>query len=168
MDAIRYDAETTRALRLFVVLSRCFDSVAEQTRLDIRRHGMSVSEFGILELLYHKGPQPLGEVAERILLTTGSITYVMDQLEEKGLVKRVPCPKDRRRLYAELTDLGRERIGAVFPAHAEVVRNVVSSLDGKEQEEAIRLLKKLGLAAKDGQPATQEGGRAGSKKGSHL
>src|SRR5690349_7706650 len=106
----RLDEATSRALKLFVILSRAAASVGEHARQDILRHGLSVSEFGVLEYLWHKGPQPLGEVAERILLTTGSVTYVIDQLEKQGLVRRRPCPTDRRVIYAELTDAGTERI----------------------------------------------------------
>jgi MarR family 2-MHQ and catechol resistance regulon transcriptional repressor len=143
----RYDQETGRALRLFVILSRCFDSVSEHARRDIARYKLSISEFGTLELLYHKGPQPLGEIAERILLTTGSVTYVMDQLEKRGLAQRVACPTDRRVYYAELTADGRALIQTLFPEHAECLRQAVAGLTPEEQETAIQLLKKLGLSA---------------------
>jgi len=143
-----YDAETRLALKLFVVLARAGASVAEHARQDILRHGLSVSEFGVLELLWHKGPQPLGEIAERILLTTGSVTYVIDQLQKQGLVERRSCPTDRRVIYADLTDAGRERIESIFPDHARRIVGAVSGLSSEEQELATVLLKKLGGAAK--------------------
>jgi MarR family 2-MHQ and catechol resistance regulon transcriptional repressor len=141
------DPETRRALRLFVVLARAAKSVADHARADIARHGLSVSEFGILELLYHKGPQSLGVLSEKILLTTGSVTYVVDQLEAQGMVRRVTCSTDRRVTYAELTEPGRARIAALFPPHADVIRRAVSGLSPEEQETALNLLKKLGRAA---------------------
>ena|SRR5579862_5228620 len=149
MDRPQYDANTARALRLFVVLARCADSVFEHARQEILQHDLKPSEFAVLEMLYHRGPTPLGEVAERILLTTGSLTHVMDQLEKKGLVRRVPCPNDRRVLYADLTGIGREKIAAIFPAHAACIRQAVSGLTAAEQDEATALLKKLGLTAKE-------------------
>src|SRR5258708_5610459 len=118
MESIKYDPETQRALRLFVILARSANSVSEQAHRNILKHGLKPSEFAVLELLYHKGPTPLGTVAERILLTTGSITHVVDQLEKKGLVRRVPDPKDRRVLHADLTEAGREKIAGIFPDHA--------------------------------------------------
>jgi MarR family 2-MHQ and catechol resistance regulon transcriptional repressor len=147
MNKEQYDPETQRALKLFVTLSRSFASVAEHARRDIAQHGLSVSEFGVLEILYHKGPTPLGEVAAHILLTTGSVTYVIDQLVAKGLAQRVACPQDRRVRYADLTDRGRELIARLFPAHAECLRRAVAGLDAEAQESAITLLKQLGLAA---------------------
>src|SRR5215467_3348285 len=136
------ERETGHALQLFVVLTRCFNSVSEHARRDIARHRLSVSEFGTLELLYHKGPQPLGEIAARILLTTGSVTYVMDQLEKQGLAKRTVCPTDRRVCYAELTPAGQALMESIFPQHAECIRQAVSELTAAEQEAAIQLLKK--------------------------
>ena len=141
------DSETARSLRLFVTLARCYNSVMEHTRDDIQQHNLKPSEFAVLELLYHKGHLPLGEIADRVLLTTGSITHLIDQLEKKGLAQRVACPKDRRVLYAALTDAGREKIAAIFPDHAERIRLALSGLSAEEQEQATELLKKMGLAA---------------------
>ena len=140
-------AETEKALSLFRVLARCTNSVMRHAEQDIKQQGMKPSEFAVLELLYHKGPTPLSEVARRILLTTGSVTHVIDQMEKQGLVKRVSCEEDRRVLYATLTEAGRARIEAMFPPHAERIRQAVSGLDADEQTQLIQLLKKLGHAA---------------------
>ena len=149
METGRTDEAEKRALKLFVVLTRAEASVAEHARRDIARHKLSVSEFAVLELLYHKGAQPLGEIAGRILLTTGSVTYVIDQLEKQELVQRIPCPTDRRVCYADLTEKGQERIQEIFPAHAERIRLAVAGLTAEEQETATALLKKLGLSAQE-------------------
>ncbi|MCW3052138.1 MAG: mhqR [Chthonomonadales bacterium] len=141
------DEATRRALRLFVVLTRCQSSVAEHARQDIQRHALSTSEFGVLELLYHKGPTTLSLLAERILITSGSLTYVVDQLVKRDLVQRVASPTDRRVTFADLTESGRTLIQTIFPDHAQKIRRTVSSLTPEEQETAITLLKKLGLSA---------------------
>lgn len=145
----RYGEESERALKLFVTMVRCFDSVSAHARNDIIRHGLNVSEFGVLEFLYHKGAASHGEIAEQILLTTGSVTYVIDQLVKQKLVERKSCPKDRRVIYADLTEQGREKMDAIFPEHVEVIRRAVSGLSAEEQETITGLLKKLGLSAKD-------------------
>ena len=142
-----YDDDSRRALKLFVVLARAAASVGEHARQDIVRHDLSVSEFGVLELLLHKGPQPQGEIADRILLTTGSVTYVIDQLVKKGLVERQTCPTDRRVIFAALTAAGRDRIAAIFPAHIHRIVQAVAGLNPTEQKAATDLLKKLGKSA---------------------
>jgi len=135
------------ALHLFVVLSRACQWVSAHAHRDIRRYGLNPTEFGVLELLYHKGEQPLQQIGEKILMTSGNITYVVDKLENKGFVKRVACPKDRRVIYAEITDEGKRFMEEVFPEHTEAIRKAVSGLTSEEREQAIKLLKKLGLAA---------------------
>lgn len=141
------EIETQLALQLLVGLARCTHSVMKYCVNDILRYDLKISEFEVLELLYHKGQTPQGAIAERVLLTTGSITYIVNQLEKKGLVQRVPCPEDRRIIYAEITEAGKAKMDKMFPPHAEEVRRAVSGLTVEEQQQALALLKKMGLAA---------------------
>ena len=135
-----------RALKLFVVLSRAFGSVTDRLRGLPEANGLTDTEFGILEALLHKGPLLLGEVQRKILLTSGGVTYTVDRLEEKGLVERQACPTDRRARYAALTPKGRALINKAFPVHAERIEETLSALSAREQDDAIELLRKLGLA----------------------
>ncbi len=139
--------ETDVALKLWVVLNRAARAIGDRTRKDIERHDLSLSEFGVLEVLHAKGPLMVGEVGSRILLTSGSTTYVIDKLVERGLVARRPCPTDRRVLYVELTASGKELIAGIFPEHAEVVRQTMAGLTPEEQRIATALLKRLGRYA---------------------
>lgn len=142
------DPETATSLKLWVVLARAHRAVADHARRDIEGHGLGVTEFAVLEVLHHRGPLPLGEIGERILLTSGSTTYVADKLEERGLISRRACEDDRRVVYAELTTSGREVIERIFPAHAEAIRRAVNGLSPAERQRATELLKKLGRAAR--------------------
>ena len=152
------DDDTKRALKLWVVLVKCFDAIAEQDKKSIARFGLIPSEFGVLEALYHKGHLPLKDVGRHLLVTSGSVTYVIDKLEKQGLVQRMACPEDRRVIYACLTDAGRERIEACFPRHAECLRQTLSGLSVEEQEIATVLLRKLGYHAKACTPDGEEPG----------
>ena len=135
-------------LKLYIVLSRAYRALLAHDERDIRRHGLNLTEFAVLELLYHKGPQPLQRIGEKILITTGTITYVVDKLESKGLLYRNPCDEDRRRTYAVLTDAGCDLLNNIFPDHEKALEYAMGKLSEEEQEAAIKLLKKLGLAAK--------------------
>jgi MarR family 2-MHQ and catechol resistance regulon transcriptional repressor len=135
------------ALKLWVVLSRAHEAVAAHSHDDIARHGLSPTAFASLEVLYHKGPMLVGELQRKILISSGGITYVIDQLASKGLVTRRPCEDDRRAVYAELTPAGRKLLKSIFPLHAAAIESDVAGLTRREQEEATRLLKTLGLAA---------------------
>jgi MarR family 2-MHQ and catechol resistance regulon transcriptional repressor len=93
----------------------------------------------------------LGELADKLLVTGGNITYVMDRLEEQGLVYRDRSPEDRRIIQAKLTEQGRALIGDVFPGHGKYVEELSGFLEAEEQEDLRRLLKKLGRGIKEAQ-----------------
>lgn len=141
------DPKTAAALKLWVVLARAFNAVSEHSRADIETHGLTPGEFAVLELLYHKGPQLLGEVQKRVLVSSGGITFLVDRLTKRGLVERTNCPTDRRARYAVLTAKGEELLRGIFPAHAKAMCKAVSGLSAADQKVATALLKKLGLSA---------------------
>ena len=137
----------TRALKLWVILARAHNAVSQRAAEDVARHGLTLAEFAVLEALYHKGPLLLGEVQKKILVSSGGVTYLVDRLEQRGLVRRKLCVEDRRARYAELTEAGSGLMDRIFPEHADMIADVVSSLDESEQREMIRLMKELGLNA---------------------
>lgn len=142
----RYGEDVERALSLWVILTRSTNALTRRIHEDIRSRGFSGTEWGVLEYLYHKGPQPMCNIGEKILVTSGSVTYVIDKLEGRGLLRRRPCEEDRRVTFAELTEEGRALMAAEFPKHAQFIRETMAALSPREQEAASALLKKLGLS----------------------
>ncbi|MCC3376073.1 MarR family winged helix-turn-helix transcriptional regulator [Cohnella sp. REN36] len=138
------------SLDLYIALSRASQWVNAHADRDIKGNGLNRTEFGVLELLYHKGAQPIQQIGGKVLMSSGNITYVVDKLEDKRLVKRRASTEDRRLIFAEITDEGRAFIEEVFPKHADVIRKAVAGLTAEEQREASRLLKKLGKYAQEG------------------
>src|SRR5689334_25303326 len=116
------------ALDLWIVLARAFDAVGRHARAHIARHGLAGAEFGILEVLYHKGPLAVCEAQRRILLQSGSTTYVVDKLVRKQLVRRTPNPKDKRGTLLVLTSKGRAFMSKVFPEHAATLQRAMRGL----------------------------------------
>lgn len=139
--------DVARALKLWVVLARAYAAVARQVDSDIARHDLTTMEFGILEVLHHKGPLLLGEIQRKVLVTSGGITYLVDRLVAKGLVRREPSPDDRRARFAVLTPSGQAMIERIFPAHAAFVTRAMAALNADEQIAATTLLRTLGLSA---------------------
>lgn len=135
------------ALKLWVVLARAFDAVERHARASIARFELGSTEFGVLEVLYHKGEQPVCDVQRRILVESSSTTYVVDKLVKRGLVRRRRSTADRRVVLLALTPAGRRLIGGLFPSHAEAIRHAVGALSPREQTRAIGLLRALGLGA---------------------
>lgn len=140
-------ADQQVALKLWVTLARAYAAVNEHAINDVRGEGLSIGEFAVLELLYHRGQTLLGEIQKRILVSSGGITFLVDRLVEKGLVERRDCPDDRRARYAALTREGTRMMRRIFPRHAARIAQAMQGLDDREQRDATRLLKQLGLAA---------------------
>ncbi|WP_018750154.1 MarR family winged helix-turn-helix transcriptional regulator [Paenibacillus sanguinis] len=138
------------ALQLFVVLSRASQWIHAHSDQAIRKYGLTRTEFGVLELLYHRGRQPIQQIGNRVLMSSGNITYIVDKLEKKQFVTRQFCAEDRRLVYAEITEKGRKFIEEIFPQHTEVIEQAVSGLSVEERELAAALLKKLGKSAQAG------------------
>jgi MarR family transcriptional regulator, 2-MHQ and catechol-resistance regulon repressor len=137
------------ALKLWVVLSRANNALTERLQASVAAHDLTLTEFGILEVLFHKGPLLLGEVQRRILVSSGGVTYLVDRLEKKGLVERRECPGDRRARYAALTESGERLIERVFPAHASCIQTLMGPLSEEEQRLAVALLRRVGRSAAD-------------------
>ncbi|RED58083.1 MarR family winged helix-turn-helix transcriptional regulator [Cohnella lupini] len=138
------------SLDLYIALNRASQWINAHADRDIRRYGLNRTEFGVLEMLYHKGSQPLQQIGGKVLMSSGNITYVVDKLEQKNLVKRKASQEDRRLIYAEITDEGNRLIEEVFPKHADIIREAVGGLSEEEKKIASQLLKKLGKYAEKG------------------
>jgi len=147
--------------KLFVVLSRAHEAIRWHAAHDAERHDLSLAEFGVLEALHHLGPLRLCDIREKILVSSGGITYLVDRLEERGLVDRQPDPEDRRARLVTLTDEGSDLIAEIFPEHAARLARATSGLDRREKERAIELLRKLGKTAASLRPAEDEAARPG-------
>ena len=147
---IRRSTAQDRALKLFVVLQRCAAAVGERIQRQADRHDLTLTEFEILEALFHKGPLLLGDLQRKILLSSGGVTYTIDRLADKGLVERRECQSDRRARYAALTPKGEALIGKIFPSHASAIEDTMAALTAREQDEVVELLRRLGLNAAAG------------------
>lgn len=139
--------ETEQALRAFRVLARAYNSVAEHSYLSSKSVGFKPNEFAILELLYHKGPQQPKDISEKLLLVGGGVTYVLNKLEDAGLIIRTMLKSDRRVILTTLTEKGKQVMDEVFPKHAEKITAAMSGLNEEEKAMMIQLLKQLGIAA---------------------
>jgi MarR family 2-MHQ and catechol resistance regulon transcriptional repressor len=132
------------SLRLWIALARCYATVAREVSGRITEYGLTPPQFGVLEALYHLGPLSLGDLAGKLLVTGGNITYVMDRLEEQGLALRDRSGPDRRVVLARLTPDGAKMVRDVFPGHAAFIEELAEPLDGGERDALRNLLKKWG------------------------
>ena len=134
-----------RSLRTYVKLMRAAESVTARTHRHLSSTGLTISQFAVLEALYHLGPLSQREIGQKILRSSGNITMVIDNLEKNGLVRRERNEADRRFFFVHLTDKGYSLINKIFPPHAAVIAKDLGVLTAAEQDVLGGLCKKLGL-----------------------
>jgi MarR family 2-MHQ and catechol resistance regulon transcriptional repressor len=139
-----------RALDVFIKLMRAADSVGERTGRAVAGAGLTPSQFGVLETLYHLGPLMVSQLADKHLKSRNNFTVVVDNLEKQGLVRRERSGEDRRAVWVHLTEAGRERIEQVLPEHVQAVVQDMEVLTAEEQEQLGVLLRRLGRQEKTG------------------
>jgi MarR family transcriptional regulator, 2-MHQ and catechol-resistance regulon repressor len=136
-------------LKLFRVWMKASKVIVENIRKDIDSHNINNENFMTLELLYSKGPHPVQKISEILSIPSGSITYVVDKLEKKGLVERQPNPNDRRASNVVLTEEGRALFDEIFPKHVATISQNLSFISNDEKEQLIDLLKRIGMGAQN-------------------
>jgi MarR family 2-MHQ and catechol resistance regulon transcriptional repressor len=132
------------ALNTFIKLNRASDAIMARLNQRGTLANLTVSQFGVLESLYHLGPMCPGELSTKLLKSGGNMTLVIDNLEKQGLIRRERDANDRRMIIVSLTEAGRELIGKIFPGHVAAIVEELSYLTPAEQETLGYLCRKLG------------------------
>jgi DNA-binding MarR family transcriptional regulator len=130
-------------LKLLIALSRSAQRVHKKELRTIKEGGLTITQFAVLEILYHKGDLRISEILERALATGGNMTVVIDNLAKEGLVRRCIDPKDRRVNLISITEVGRQLIGDIFPRHVENINEIFSGLTSEEKSTLLNILKKI-------------------------
>ena len=105
--------------------------------------GLTTTQMHTLEILGVHGPLRMKELADRLGVTTGTLTIQADRLENKDLVRRVPHPTDRRSHVIEMTDTGHALFEEHNRHHLDLTREITAGLDDAEREAFARCLDKI-------------------------
>ena len=146
----RSSSRSVTGAHLWLVLWRATRALEARALRSIAETGLGASDFGVLEMLLHKGPQPVNVIGRKVLLTPGSITTAVDRLAARGLVERRDDPADRRVRRVHLTDQGRRLIGPAWTRHESDLEESVSVLTHAERATLVALLRKLGTSLDEG------------------
>jgi MarR family 2-MHQ and catechol resistance regulon transcriptional repressor len=147
MDKSKENPTDAKGVHAWLVLWKTFHTVESHAVRSIESLSICPSDFGVLEVLLHKGPMPINTIGKKVLLTSGSITALVDRLEKRGFVERFDDASDRRVRLVRLTDTGRALIKEAFARHEEHMDEAVADLSQDELAKLIELLKKLGYGA---------------------
>ncbi len=144
--ATRRESPDVSGTHLWLVMMKAHRTLGRLATQSIESFAVGLSDFGVMEMLLHKGPRPVNEIGRRIGLTSGAITAAVDRLESCELVTREAHPSDRRARVVRLTARGREQAAKIFAGHKTAMDLAASGLSKSERTTLIQLLKKLGAS----------------------
>jgi len=121
---------------VWLVMMKAMRALTRYAAAGIEETGLGLSDFGVLQLLLHKGPLPVN-----------TISIAVDRLFAKGLVTRVESTEDRRVRIVALTPRGKDLIVSAFRKHSGQMRRVFSELSAEELHTLEVALKKVGKRA---------------------
>ena len=124
-------------------LARTFQAFNAYDDEHIRQLGLTAPQFDVICTLGNTAGMTMGQVAEKTLVTKGTLTGIIDRLERKGLVRREVPPDNRRCFMIVLTEEGDRVFETVFPAHIAHLKERFGKLSEQELEEIRRSLQKL-------------------------
>src|SRR6202167_5898898 len=132
---------------VWLVMMKAMRALTRYAAAGIEETGLGLSDFGVLEVLLHKGPLPVNTIGPLVDLTAGSISIAVDRLFAKGLVSRVESAEDRRVRIVPLTPRGKALIVSAFRKHSGQMKRVFSELSPEELRRLEMMLKKVGKRA---------------------
>ncbi len=101
------------------------------------------TQRGVLMYIAFNGPVLMNEVSERFSLEKGSFTQVADSLESLSCIERKRCDKDRRKIFLEITDTGKNLALKIHQATEARIEGLLSSLSSEEKEDFISSLERI-------------------------
>ena len=143
------DDTTRRALDAYIKLSRARKMMGNLTSRLLAEYGLTESQLGTLEALHYLGPMCQSDIGDKLLVTGGNMTMVINNLEKRGLVSRQRDQQDRRQITVSLTNTGQKLIDELFPKHAQNIVNLMGTLSPDEQDQLGLLCKMLGRQTRD-------------------
>ena len=138
---------TQKTDHVWLVMMKAIRALTRYAAAGIEQTGLGLSDFGVLEILLHKGPLPVNTIGPIVDLTPGSISIAVDRLVAKGLVSRIESVADRRVRIVALTPRGKELIASAFQEHSGQMKRVFSELSEDELRGLEVSLKKAGKRA---------------------
>ena len=129
--------------KVVIGIMRASNLLVDDLKKTLKNYPINATEFSVMEFLYSKGEKSIQEIRDRILLASGSATYVVDNLERKEYVRRIVNQNDRRITYIKLTEAGKDLINDIFPTHKKNTKEIFNDLTNEELITLKEILKKI-------------------------
>ncbi|MCF7924642.1 MAG: MarR family transcriptional regulator [Candidatus Izimaplasma sp.] len=134
-------------LKTLTILFRAKDALEKAIQKDVGHYGLNVTEFGVLEALYHLGDISIKMIMKKVLIKNSSLSYVIEQLEKKNYLIKTQSSEDKRSYILSLTKAGKDLMNKVYVEHLKNMRKILDKLDETEELNLQKSLKKIGKTA---------------------
>ncbi len=124
-------------------LAQTYQAFCAYDEAHIRKLGLTPPQFDVLATLGNTSGMFMNQLAEKTLVTKGTLTGIVDRLEQKGLVRREVPPENRRCFLIVLTPEGERVFEDVFPAHIDYLKERFDQLDEQELAQIRSALQRL-------------------------
>lgn len=138
-----YGKSADKSMKTWIQLLRAYNKIRANETAFITSFGITMNQFEVLEVLYHRGDMNIGTITKLIMSTPGNVTVVVRNLKRDGYISSFPDPKDKRASILSITDKGKEVIARLFPTHAKNFESYFEVLSEEETDTLFTLLRKL-------------------------
>ena len=142
-DVKSYGERTDKSMQTWIQIVRAFTKIRTKELKYITACGLTMNQFEVLEVLYHRGDLQIGAITKLIMSTPGNVTVVVKNLTRDGLVQTLPSSEDSRVRIVSITEAGKTVIGSMFTQHAANLKSYFDVFSDEEMVVAYDLLRKL-------------------------
>ncbi|NCO00419.1 MAG: MarR family transcriptional regulator [Epsilonproteobacteria bacterium] len=138
-----YGTRSDKAMTTWIQLFRAYSKIRAKESLYIQSFDLTMNQFQVLEVLYHRGDLSIGAITKLTMGTSGNVTVVVRNLKRDGFVNSISDPRDKRSSILSITQRGRDVIEQLFPEHAKNLQSYFEVLSDDELDNLFSLLRKL-------------------------
>lgn len=138
-----YGFKADNAMRTWMQVYRSYNKIRAKESVYIQSFGLTMNQFQVLEVLYHRGDLNIGSITKLTMSTPGNITVVVKNLKRDGFIDSLQDVNDKRASILSITQKGRDVIEKLFPQHAKNFEGYFKELNEDELETLYTLLYKL-------------------------
>lgn len=141
--ATHYGQKAALSMKTWMQVFRTYNKIRAKELAYIQSYDLTMHQFQVLEVLYHKGDLNIGSITKLTMSTPGNITVVVKNLKRDGLIVSLQDENDKRASILSITQKGQTIIEKVFPQHAKNFETYFNVLNNEELETLYTLLNKL-------------------------
>ena len=138
-----YGKTADKSMQTWIQLFRAFNKIRAKESSYIQSFDITMNQFQVLEVLYHRGDMSIGSITKLTMSTSGNITVVVKNLKRDGYLETTPDNKDKRTSIVSISQKGKELIEKLFPNHAKNFEEYFKVLDNEETDTLFKILRKL-------------------------